>query len=239
MKRRCWRRRVSCGMRKRNGTRRTVQKPPLIFADRTGAGRRLAPLLTARDFDKPLIYALPRGGVPVALPIAKALGAPLDLLLVRKLGVPWQPELGFGALAEGLAEPVINQDIIAHLGLTDEMIAPVIASEKHELARRAALYLKGRTRLDPKGRIVILVDDGLATGFTARAALQALRQRGPARLVLAVPVAAPEAIAALKDAADEIIAVETENFHGGIGASYADFHQISDGEMLALLAPAA
>ena len=206
------------------------------FADRAEAGRNLAPLLAARGFDRPVIFALPRGGVPVALPIAKALGAPLDLLLVRKLGVPWQPELGFGAIAEGLEEPLLNQEIIAHTGLTDNLIAPVLAAEKQELARRAVLYLKGRKRLDPKGRNVILVDDGLATGFTARAALQALRQRGAARLVLAVPIAAPESIAALKDVADEIIAVETEDFHGGISASYADFHQISDAEMLEMLA---
>jgi predicted phosphoribosyltransferase len=171
----------------------------------------------------------------VALPIAKALGAPLDFLLVRKLGVPWQPELGFGAIAEGLEEPLLNQEIIAHTGLNTDMIAPVLAVEKQELARRAVLYLKGRKRLDPKGRNVILVDDGFATGFTARAALQALRQRGAARLILAVPVAASESIAALKDAADEIIAVETEDFHGGISASYADFHQISDAEMLGML----
>jgi len=183
-----------------------------------------------------VIFALPRGGVPVALAIAKALGAPLDLLLVRKLGVPWQPELGFGAIAEGLEEPLLNQEIIAHTGLNTDMIAPVLAAEKQELARRAVLYLKGRKRLDPKGRNVILVDDGLATGFTARAALQALRQRGAARLILAVPVAAPESIATLKDVADEIIAVETEDFHGGISASYVDFHQIGDAEMLGMLA---
>lgn len=205
------------------------------FADRAEAGRNLASLLAARGFDRPVIFALPRGGVPVALPIAKALGAPLDLLLVRKLGVPWQPELGFGAIAEGLEEPLLNQEIIAHTGLTDNLIAPVLAAEKQELARRAVLYLKGRKRLDPKGRNVILVDDGLATGFTARAALQALRQRGAARLILAVPVAAPESIATLKDVADEIIAVETEDFHGGISGSYVDFHQISDAEMLGML----
>ncbi|MGI9128610.1 MAG: phosphoribosyltransferase [Roseomonas sp.] len=206
------------------------------FADRAEAGRSLAPLLAARGFDKPVIFALPRGGVPVALPIARALSAPLDLLLVRKLGVPWQPELGFGAIAEGLEEPLLNQELIAHAGLSTDMIAPVLATEKQELARRAVLYLKGRKRLDPKGRNIILVDDGLATGFTARAALQALRQRGAARLVLAVPIAAPESIAALKDVADEIIAVETEDFHGGISASYVDFHQISDAEMLGMLA---
>lgn len=206
------------------------------FADRADAGRSLASLLAARGFDGPVIFALPRGGVPVALPIAKALGAPLDLLLVRKLGVPWQPELGFGAIAEGLEEPLLNPDIIAHTGLNADMIAPVLAAERQELARRAVLYLKGRKRLDPKGRNVILVDDGLATGFTARAALQALRQRGAARLVLAVPIATPESIAALKDVADEIIAVETEDFHGGISASYGDFHQIGDAEMLGMLA---
>lgn len=206
------------------------------FADRAEAGRSLASLLAARGFDGPVIFALPRGGVPVALPIATALGAPLDLLLVRKLGVPWQPELGFGAIAEGLEEPLLNPDIIAHTGLNADMIAPVLAAERQELARRAAIYLKGRKRLDPKGRNVILVDDGLATGFTARAALQALRQRGAARLVLAVPIATPESIAALKDVADEIIAVETEDFHGGISASYGDFHQIGDAEMLEMLA---
>ena len=211
--------------------------PNQRFADRAEAGRSLAALLVARGFADPVVYALPRGGVPVALPIAEALGAPLDLLLVRKLGVPWQPELGFGAIAEGLAEPVLNQDIIAHTGLTDDMIASVLAAEKQELARRTAVYLKGRRRQDPKGRIAILVDDGLATGVTARAGLAALRHQGAARLVLAVPIAAPEAIATLKDAADEIIAVETEDFHGGISVSYADFHQLSDAEMQALLVP--
>jgi putative phosphoribosyl transferase len=212
-------------------------RPNPRFADRAEAGRSLAPLLVARDFADPVVYALPRGGVPVALPIAHALQAPLDLLLVRKLGVPWQPELGFGAVAEGLDQPVINQEVVAHAALTEADMAPVIARERVELTRRAALYLKGRARLDPKGRIAILVDDGLATGFTARAALDALRKRGAARLVLAVPVAAPDSIAALKGAADEIIALETEGFQGGISASYADFHQLSDAEMMALLAP--
>ena len=208
------------------------------FANRTEAGRCLAPLLQARGFTDPVIYALPRGGVPVALPIAQALGTPLDLWLVRKLGVPWQPELGFGALAEGLAEPLLNQDVVADAGLTAEAMAPVIAREKAELSRRAALFLKGRKRLDPKGRIAILVDDGLATGITARAALRALRERGAARLILAVPIAAPESIAALADAADEVIAVDTAGYHGGISAAYLDFHQISDAEMLAMLAHA-
>lgn len=216
-----------------------VARPAARFQNRTEAGRSLAPLLAARGFVDPMIYALPRGGVPVALPVAQTLHAPLDLLLVRKLGVPWQPELGFGAIAESVDQPAINQEVVAHAGLTEANMGPVLAQEKAELARRSALYLKGRVRLEPKGRIAILVDDGLATGFTARAALQALRKRGAARLVLAVPVAAPESIAALKDAADEIVAVETKDFHGGIGASYADFHQISDAEMLEMLARAA
>jgi predicted phosphoribosyltransferase len=213
-----------------------MPKPLPIFADRAEAGRQLLPFLQARGFDRPLIYALPRGGVPVALPIAHALHAPLDLLLVRKLGVPWQPELGFGAIAEGLAEPLLNQDIIAHTGLTEDMIAPVLAAEKQELARRSAAYLKDRTRLDPKGRIAILVDDGLATGITARAGLAALRKRGAARLVLAVPIAAPESVAEFEGLADEVITAETAPIRFGIGAFYQDFHQISDAEMLEMLA---
>jgi putative phosphoribosyl transferase len=213
-----------------------MPKPLPIFADRAEAGRQLLPFLQARGFDRPLIYALPRGGVPVALPIAKGLQAPLDLLLVRKLGVPWQPELGFGAIAEGLAEPVLNQDIIAHTGLTEDMIAPVLAAEKQELTRRSAAYLKDRTRLDPKGRIAILLDDGLATGITARAGLAALRKRGAARLVLAVPIAAPESVAEFEGLADEVITAETAPIRFGIGAFYQDFHQISDAEMLEMLA---
>jgi putative phosphoribosyl transferase len=205
------------------------------FADRAEAGRSLVPLLQARGFADPVVYALPRGGVPVALPIAQALNAPLDLLLVRKLGVPWQPELGFGAIAEGLEEPRLNQDIIAHTGLTEDMIAPVLAVEKQELARRTAAYLKGRRRQDPKGRIVILVDDGLATGVTACAGLAALRKQGAACLVLAVPIAAPESVAEFQGLADEVITVETAPIRSGIGAFYRDFHQISDAEMLEML----
>ena len=213
-----------------------MPRPLPLFADRTEAGLKLLPLLAARGFDRPLIYALPRGGVPVALPIAQGLHAPLDLLLVRKLGVPWQPELGFGAIAEGLAEPLLNQDIIAHMGLTDDMIAPALASEKQELARRSVVYLKGRRRQDPTGRIAILVDDGLATGITARAGLAALRQQGAARLMLAVPIAAPESITEFQGLADEVITAETAPIHSGIGAFYRDFHQISDAEMLEMLA---
>ncbi|MFN8984624.1 MAG: phosphoribosyltransferase [Alphaproteobacteria bacterium] len=213
-----------------------MPRPLPLFADRTEAGRKLLPLLQARGFADPVVYALPRGGVPVALPIAQALHAPLDLLLVRKLGVPWQPELGFGAIAEGLEEPLLNQDIIAATGLTEDMIAPVLAAEQRELARRSAVYVKGRLRQDPKGRIVILVDDGLATGITARAGLAALRKRGAARLMLAVPIAAPESVAEFEGLADEVITAETAPIRCGIGAFYQDFHQISDAEMLKMLA---
>jgi putative phosphoribosyl transferase len=205
---------------------------PPLFADRAEAGRSLVPLLQARGFDRPLIYALPCGGVPVALPIAQALHAPLDLLLVRKLGVPWQPELGFGAIAEGLEEPLLNQDIIAHTGLTEDMIAPVLAAERRELAGRTAVYVKGRHRQDPKERIAILVDDGLATGITVRAGLAALHKHGAARLVLAVPIAAPESVAEFQGQADEVITAETAPIRFGIGAFYQDFHQISDAGML-------
>ena len=235
MRKPCWPPRASCAMRKPE-TQRAMLRPLPLFADRTEAGLKLLPLLAARGFDRPLVYALPRGGVPVALPIAQGLHAPLDLLLVRKLGVPWQPELGFGAIAEGLAEPLLNQDVIAHAGLTTDLITPVLAAERRELARRAALYLKGRHRQDPKGRIAILVDDGLATGVTARAGLAALRKQGAARLVLAVPVAAPESIAEFQGLADEVITAEAAPIRFGIGAFYQDFHQISDAEMLEMLA---
>ncbi|MCZ8143391.1 MAG: phosphoribosyltransferase family protein [Acetobacteraceae bacterium] len=216
-----------------------MPRPLPLFADRTEAGLKLLPLLQARCFADPVVYALPRGGVPIALPIAQGLHAPLDLLLVRKLGVPWQPELGFGAIAEGLAEPLLNQDIIAHTGLTEDIMAPVLESEKQELTRRSAVYLKGRRRQDPKGRIAILVDDGLATGITARAGLAALRKQGAARLVLAVTVAAPESITEFQGLADEVITAEAAPIRFGIGAFYQDFHQISDAEMLEMLARAA
>ncbi|WP_342451392.1 phosphoribosyltransferase [Neoroseomonas nitratireducens] len=206
-----------------------------LFRDRRDAGERLAPLLRDLNLDRPLVFALLRGGAAVAAPIAAALGAPLVPLLVRKLGVPWHPELAFGALAEGMTEPVLNRDIVASCGLTVADIARVEASEAAELERRSRVYLAGGARPDPRGRPAILVDDGLATGASARAGLRALRAAGAAPLILAVPVAPQEAIDALAPEADRLVVAEVADIPFGIGGCYADFHQLGDEEVVALL----
>ncbi|MBR0678913.1 phosphoribosyltransferase [Roseomonas eburnea] len=209
-----------------------------LFRDRQEAGERLVPLLRDLGLDRPIVYGLLRGGAAVAAPIAAALGAPLQPFLVRKLGVPWQPELAFGALAEGAAEPVLNQDVVTLCGLTPAQMSRIQAEQAQELARRQAVYLHGRERLDPRGRAAILVDDGLATGASARAALRALRGRGAAPLILAIPVAPRESIDSLSAEADRIVCAEVSSIPFGIGGCYGDFHQLEDEEVLALLAAA-
>ncbi len=215
------------------------RKPPL-FADRADAGRRLGKHLRGLGLERPVVCALPRGGVPVAVEIAAALGAPLDLILVRKLGAPCQPELALGAVVDGeAAEMVLNSDIVALTGADEAYLAAARAQALTEIERQRQLYLAGRPRLDVQGRAAIVVDDGLATGATARAALQALRRRCPARLVLAVPVAPPETIVALQGEADKIICLEQVALIRGISGCYADFHQIDDREVVRLLDAAA
>lgn len=205
------------------------------FADRVEAGRRLAERLVAMRPADPVVYALPRGGVPVAAEVARALDAPLDLLLVRKIGAPGQPELALGAVADG-GELVLNPEIIAATGASETFIEDARRAQLTEIERRRGRYMAGRAPLDLRGRTAVVVDDGLATGATARAALHALRQRGAARLILAVPVAPPDAAAALRADADEVVVVlEAEPF-GGVGAFYADFHQLGDEEVVAILA---
>lgn len=206
-----------------------------LFRDRREAGERLVARLQALALERPLVYALLRGGAAVAAPIAAALGAPLVPLLVRKLGVPWHPELAFGALAEGASKPVLNADTIAACGLTAADVARVQMIEAAELGRRSHVYLAGRARPDPRGRPAILVDDGLATGATARAALRVLRAAGATPLILAVPVAAQDSIDALEGEADRIVAAERQDIPFGIGGCYEDFHQLDDEEVLALL----
>ena len=190
--------------------------------------------------DRPIVYALPRGGVPVAAEVAAALGAPLDLVLVRKLGSPFQPELAVGAVVDGgEAETVLNQEIVALTGTSEEYIAAARARELAEIERRRRLYVADRPRPDPRGRAAVVVDDGLATGATARAALHALRRRGPGRLILAVPVASPDTIAAIRSEADEVVCLHVEELYRGIGSFYDDFHQLTDGEVIRLLDTAA
>ncbi len=211
-----------------------------LFADRPEAGRRLAARLQSVSLHEPIVYALPRGGVPVAAEVAKALGAPLDLVLVRKLGVPFQPELALGAVVDGgESETVLNEDVVAMSGVTSEQLEAIRAREEREIERRREVYLKGRARPDPEGRDAIVIDDGLATGATAIAAIRALKRRGAARVLLAVPLAPPETVARIAGEADEAIVLEQPEPFWGIGAWYGDFHQLGDAEVTAALDAAA
>jgi predicted phosphoribosyltransferase len=213
-----------------------------LFTDRAEAGRRLGAMLRGRGLERPVVYALPRGGVPVAAEIAAALdGAPLDLILVRKIGAPGQEELAIGAVAEGDAAEamVLNPGIVALTGADDAYIEATRAREVAEMARRRRAYLGGRPHLDPRGRAAVVVDDGIATGATARAALRALRGRGAARILLAVPVAPSETVAALRQEADEVVCLAEHHLPHGVGGCYDDFHQVGDEEVVALLDAAA
>jgi len=205
------------------------------FRNRYEAGRQLAGML-ARYAHRPevLILALPRGGVPVAYEVAHALGVPLDVLLVRKLGVPGHEELAMGAVASGGVR-VLDSDVIRAGHVTPEAVAAVTASEQQELARREARYREGRPFPEIANRTVILVDDGLATGATMRAAILALRQQHPAHLVVAVPVAPPPTCEELRSIADEVVCAVTPDPFYAVGMWYEDFDQTSDDEVQALL----
>jgi predicted phosphoribosyltransferase len=207
------------------------------FRNRADAGRRLAAALAAFKNDHPVILALPRGGVPVAAEICTVLGAPLDLILVRKIGVPVQPELAMGAVANGGTPVVIrNDEVIQIAGIEEAEFEAVCDRELAEIERRRQRYLGDRPRADITGRVVIVIDDGVATGATTRAALQAVRARRPSRLVLAVPVAPSEVMPALRANADQVICLEHYSMFGAIGAYYSDFRQVSDQEVIDILA---
>ncbi|HEX5847544.1 MAG: phosphoribosyltransferase [Rhodoplanes sp.] len=206
------------------------------FRNRADAGRKLAAALAAYKDERPVVLALPRGGVPVAAEVAAALDAPLDLVLVRKLGVPIQPELAMGAVVDGTAPIVVrNEDVIRLTGVSEEDIEAVCAEELAEIERRRGRYLGTRARVDIAGRVAIVVDDGIATGATTRAALRALRLRGPKKLILAVPVAPTETLAAMREEADDVVCLEDYVDFGAIGFFYADFRQVSDNEVIAAL----
>ena len=210
--------------------------PAPTFADRTDAGRQLADALAQMNLSDPLVLALPRGGVPVAAEIARRLAAPLDLIMVRKIGAPMQPELALGAVVDGAApECVLNPDVVAACGLTAKEIDRLADRALAEIARRRGIYLKDRTPLDPTGRTVIVVDDGIATGASVRAALQALRRRKPARLILAVSTAPAQNIAELRELADHIVCLSSPEPFRAVGLSYRDFSQLSDADVVALL----
>ena len=204
------------------------------FTDRVDAGKRLAALLDAYAGADVVVLALPRGGVPVAAEIARALGAPLDVLGVRKLGAPQQPEFGIGAIAEGGVR-VVDRESAAMAGLGEQDIAAIERRERAELQRRVHEYRGDRGLPELAGRTVIVVDDGLATGVTARAACRAIRSHGPARLSLAVPVAPPRSGEALRSEADDVVVVQTPASLVSVGGWYDVFDQVSDVEVLRLL----
>jgi predicted phosphoribosyltransferase len=207
----------------------------MLFADRTEAGRFLASKLK-RYAGRPdvLVLGLPRGGVPVAFEIARALRAPLDVFLVRKLGLPGQEEFAVGAIASGGVR-VVNEDVVRALGISEDIIEGVAAAQKRQMAERERLYRGDRPPPDVRGRTVILVDDGLATGSTMRAAVLALRRQGAARIVVAVPVGAPETCAEFKHEADDVICARTPEPFYAVGLWYGDFSQTSDEEVRDLL----
>ena len=206
----------------------------LTFRDREDAGRQLAPLVAALGLRRPVVVGMARGGVPVAAEVARALAAPLDVLVVRKLGHPDQPELALGAIAEEGVR-VVNLPLVEQLGISASELDAVAAREGAELDRRLAAYRGGRAAVDVRDREVVVVDDGLATGATARAAVQTVRHRGAARVVLAVPVAPPTAVRSLEEDADDVVSLVVSDRFFGISQWYADFRQVSDEEVRSIL----
>jgi putative phosphoribosyl transferase len=208
---------------------------PDVFADRREAGRALAQrLMRYAGRDDVVVLALPRGGVPVAYEVAEALGAPLEVFLVRKLGTPGHRELAMGAIASG-GITVLNDDVVRMLGIPKEAIDAVAGEEQRELQRREQVYLEGRAPVSLDGQTVILIDDGLATGSTMRAAVKAVRQRMPGRIIVAVPVGAPDTCAELSSLADEVVCVNTPEPFSAVGLWYRNFEQTEDQEVLELL----
>jgi putative phosphoribosyl transferase len=205
-----------------------------VFKDRRDAGRQLGRRLSVYATLRPVVVALPRGGVPVAAEIADRLGAPLDVMVVRKIGLPWQPELAIGAIAEGNI-CFVNDALIEETGVSGEELEAAITRERVELERRVRAYRGDRPPLRLHGRVVILVDDGLATGYTARAAIEEIRRRGASRVVLAVPVAPEDIVPTMGRVADAFVVLRTPGWFVSIGEHYEDFRQTSDDEVLACL----
>jgi predicted phosphoribosyltransferase len=207
------------------------------FIDRDDAGRQLATALARYKDRKPIILALPRGGVPVAAKVAEALHAPLDLLLVRKIGVPFQPELAMGAVVDGASPLTVrNEEVISLAGISEREFSAVRDQQLSEIERRRKMYVGDHPHPELSGHTVIVVDDGIATGATTRAALQAVRLHKPSKLVLAVPVAPTDTLKKLTGEADEIVCLEDHEEFGAIGFFYSDFRQVSDDEVIELLA---
>jgi putative phosphoribosyl transferase len=205
----------------------------MSFADRADAGRQLAAALEPFRTRNPLVLALPRGGVPVGYHVARALGAPLDVIVVRKLGAPGHEELAVGAIARSAV--YIDWPIVRQLGVSQAYLEQVTAAEERELERREWAYRQGRAALSIENRTVILVDDGLATGATLRAALSAVRSERPSRIVVAVPVGAPESVARLREVADDVVCLEMPPDFRAVSLSYDDFSPTTDAEVMECL----
>jgi len=204
-----------------------------MFTNRREGGRKLARHLLHYRSEHPVVLGLPRGGVPVAYEVAAVLEAPLDVIVVRKLGAPGQPELGIGAVVDGdHPQSVLNEDVIRMIGVSAEFMKREIALELQEVRRRQELYRSGRPAEPITGRTAILVDDGIATGGSVRAAIRGLRRLNPKRLVLAVPVAPPETVRSLRSEVDDLVCLSTPAFFQSVGQFYEDFRQTSDEEVI-------
>ncbi|EME21409.1 phosphoribosyltransferase [Rhodococcus triatomae] len=206
----------------------------MLYATRAEAGRELAASLTHLRDTTPLVLGLPRGGVPVAAEVARALGGDLDVIVVRKLGLPWQPELAMGAIGEGGVR-VLNADVIAQSRVGEAAIAQVESAERRELDRRVRMLRGDRPGVSPAGRVVLIVDDGMATGATAAVACRVARAHGAGRIVVAMPVSSEEAMTRLEDEADEVVCPLVPRWLGGVGGAYRDFHQLTDQEVRSTL----
>jgi putative phosphoribosyl transferase len=209
------------------------------FRDRTEAGRLLGEAIAEKGYADPVVLALPRGGIPIAIEVARALAAPMDLILVRKIGVPSQPELAAGAIVDGgEPETIYNDDVIAMTGLTRNRVDKLGKRQLGEIERRRALYLKDRPAVPVAGRTAIVVDDGIATGATARAALHAMRRKQARQVVLAVPVGPSDTLASFAGEADEVICLSEPVPFYAIGIHYLDFRQLDDDDVIELMAEA-
>jgi putative phosphoribosyl transferase len=211
----------------------------VLFPDRAAAGRLLAAEVVKTAPPHPVVYALPRGGVPVALEIAKALRAPLDLMLVRKIGVPRYPELAAGSIVDGeRPDLILNEDVMTAAGLTQADLTPIARRELEEIERRRAEYMPGQSPISAEGKTAILVDDGIATGASMRAAVAAIRRRKPLRIIVAAAVASPDTVRELGALVDDVIVLLAPVWFRGVGQFYEDFHQLEDSEVVALLGEA-